>query len=112
MREHFEGNKIVLQSHSFKPKIFAPVFMSRGRVICSSNAFLDILSVLEFVNRTEKDIPCFLIDKISQPRLEARRKVDLKPAIDLHLRICYLVGLPEFVVVILQALEGLAARVY
>src|SRR5207253_1290232 len=112
MRQHFEGNKIALQSHSFKPKIFAPVFVSRDRVNYSSNAFLDILSVLEFVNRTEKDIPRFLIDKISQPRLEARRKVDLKPSIDLHPRICRLVGLPEFGVVILQALEGPAARVY
>src|SRR5437870_8023473 len=80
MSEHVERNKIALQTHPLKPKIFAPVFMSRGRVNYSSNAFLDILSVLEFVNRTEKDIPRFLIDKISQPRLEARRKVDLKPS--------------------------------
>src|SRR2546427_8333447 len=53
--------------------------MSRGQANYSSNAFLDILSILEFVNRAEKDIPRFLIDKISQPRLEARRKIYLSP---------------------------------
>src|SRR5436853_7113871 len=111
MREHFEGNKIVLQSHSFKPKIFAPVFISRGRVNYSSNAFLDILSVLEFVNRTEKAIPCFLIDKLSHLLLEARGKVDLKPSIDLHPRIGISVERAEFILVFPHALQGPAARV-
>src|SRR5436853_5804282 len=112
MREHFEGNKIVLQSHSFKPKIFAPVFISRGRVNYSSNAFLDILSLLEFVNRTEKDIRCFLIDKLSHLLLEARGKVDLSPSIELHPRIGILPERAEFIVVFPQALEDPAARLY
>src|SRR5947209_20530404 len=104
MSEHVERNKIALQTHPLKPKIFAPVFMSRGRVNRSSNAFLDILSVLEFVNRAEKDIPCFLIDKISQLCLEARRKVDLKRAIDLRRRICWSGCRPGFIGVVRRAL--------